>query len=406
MGTPSPRCTVELKQKAAELYGKSGTTCAEVARGLGCDAGSLSDWAMKADAARPALDANPFQMVEDLRRRKRENERLKRESEMLLKASAFYATLGRPSSSGQLAPSNSAGATWYSATLVSKTFQFRVRTRYKGPNTTRIIRGALLDWLHLFGRFREDQACFPELDRGHVSQRRMNSEVVVPMHVVRQLDLQLARRAERLAVDGLGLQHLVGRLVDRVVVRAPLPRQRPLDAEDVEHLVDLRVVELAAAVRMEHLDVGYREPQRREGGPRQGGVLARPGGMADDLAVAQVDEQAGVVPAAADAHASRVAAHVGARRVPAELPGDHVRQVGLVGPAGMAFEPPAAICAGQAVPPHYPADAPAAGGYAVPGESRLDLAGPVAPAVGLVRRQHGGLDGVGRPGAAQRDRMK
>ena len=48
----------ELKQKAVELYGKSGTTCAEVARGLGCDAGSLSDWAMNADAVRPALDAN------------------------------------------------------------------------------------------------------------------------------------------------------------------------------------------------------------------------------------------------------------------------------------------------------------------------------------------------------------
>ena len=57
MGTPSPRCTVELKRKAVELYGKSGTTCAEVVRGLGCDAGSLSDWAMKADAARPAFAA-------------------------------------------------------------------------------------------------------------------------------------------------------------------------------------------------------------------------------------------------------------------------------------------------------------------------------------------------------------
>ena len=31
------------------------------------------------------------------------------------------------------------------------------------------------------------------------------------MHVVRQPDLQLARRAERLAVDELGLQYLVGR---------------------------------------------------------------------------------------------------------------------------------------------------------------------------------------------------
>ena len=69
----------------------------------------------------------------------------------------------------------------------------------------------------------------------------MNPEIVAPMHVVRQLDLQLARRSERLAVDELGLRHLVDRLVDRVVVRTPLPRQRPIDAEDVEHLVDLNL---------------------------------------------------------------------------------------------------------------------------------------------------------------------
>lgn len=124
--------------------------------------------------------------------------------------------------------------------------------------------------------------------------------------------------------------------------------------------------------------------------------------MADDLAVAQVDEQADVVPAAADAHVGQVAAHMGAGRAPAELHGDHVRQVGLVGPVGTAFEPFAVICADQAVLPHYPADTSEAGGYAVPGERRLDLAGPVAPAAGLVRRQHGGLNGVGRP----RDRME
>ena len=28
----------------------------------------------------------------------------------------------------------------------------------------------LLDWLHLLGQFREDQTCFPELDRGHEAQ--------------------------------------------------------------------------------------------------------------------------------------------------------------------------------------------------------------------------------------------
>ena len=67
MGNPSPRYTAEFKQKAVELYGKSGTTYAEVARGLGCDVGSLADWVKKADAAGPAPDANPFQMAEHLR---------------------------------------------------------------------------------------------------------------------------------------------------------------------------------------------------------------------------------------------------------------------------------------------------------------------------------------------------
>ena len=80
MGAPSPKYTAEFKQKAVELYRKSGTTYAEVARGLGCDPGSLSDWVRKADAA-----DNPFQMTEDLRR-------LKRENEIPLKASALFAS--------------------------------------------------------------------------------------------------------------------------------------------------------------------------------------------------------------------------------------------------------------------------------------------------------------------------
>ena len=92
MGTPSPRYAAEFKQKAVELDGKSGTTYAEVARGLGCDPGSLSDWVKKADAADFGTGDNPLQMAEDLRRLRRENERLKRENEMLLKASAFFAS--------------------------------------------------------------------------------------------------------------------------------------------------------------------------------------------------------------------------------------------------------------------------------------------------------------------------
>ena len=92
MGAPSPRCTAESKQKAVELYKKSGTTYAEVARGPGCDAGSLSGWVKKADAADCGAGDNPFQMAEDLRRLKHENERPTRENEMPVKASALFAS--------------------------------------------------------------------------------------------------------------------------------------------------------------------------------------------------------------------------------------------------------------------------------------------------------------------------
>lgn len=44
-----------------------------------------------------------------------------------------------------------------------------------------------VDWQHLFGRFREGQPRFPELDRRHVAQRRVDPEVVVPVHAVREL---------------------------------------------------------------------------------------------------------------------------------------------------------------------------------------------------------------------------
>jgi len=95
MGNPSPRYTAEFKQRAVELYRAAGpdATYAAVARELGCDAGSLSKWVALADGAGGA-DAvqNPFQMAEELKRLKRENDRLRRENEILLKASAFFAS--------------------------------------------------------------------------------------------------------------------------------------------------------------------------------------------------------------------------------------------------------------------------------------------------------------------------
>ena len=95
MGKPSPRYTPEFKQKAVELYLASGpdTTYTEVARGLGCDAGTLSKWVSLARNDQPDdPEANPFQIQEENRRLRRENERLKTENEILLKASAFFAS--------------------------------------------------------------------------------------------------------------------------------------------------------------------------------------------------------------------------------------------------------------------------------------------------------------------------
>ena len=92
----------------------------------------------------------------------------------------------------------------------------------------------------------------------------------------------LSRRAERLTAGELGPRYPVGRLVDGAVMGAALGRQQPLYAEGLEHQVDLGVVELAAAVRVEYLDVRDREGGRRERRLDRPGVLSGPGGVADD----------------------------------------------------------------------------------------------------------------------------
>ena len=92
MGHPSPKYPAELEQQAVRLHRERGGTYAETARELGVDPSSLADWVRRADAAQAPAGDNPFQMAEDLRRLRRENERLKRENEIPLKASAFFAS--------------------------------------------------------------------------------------------------------------------------------------------------------------------------------------------------------------------------------------------------------------------------------------------------------------------------
>lgn len=89
MGHPSPKCSAEFKQQAVRLYRERGGTYAEIARELGCDAGSISDWVERADAAQASPEDNPFKVAGENRRLRREVERLRRENGMLLKASAL-----------------------------------------------------------------------------------------------------------------------------------------------------------------------------------------------------------------------------------------------------------------------------------------------------------------------------
>ena len=92
MGHPSPRYSAEFKQQAVRLHRERGGTYAETARELGVDPGSLSDWVKKADTAQASPEDNPFKVAEENRRLRREVERLRRENEVLLKASAFFAS--------------------------------------------------------------------------------------------------------------------------------------------------------------------------------------------------------------------------------------------------------------------------------------------------------------------------
>ena len=91
MGHPSPKYTAEFKQRAVELYRERGCTYAELARELGCGAGSISDRVRRADASGAAPDRNPFQMAGEPRGPGRGNDRLRTENEILLKAGAFFA---------------------------------------------------------------------------------------------------------------------------------------------------------------------------------------------------------------------------------------------------------------------------------------------------------------------------
>ena len=83
------RFSAEFKQEAVDLVRRSGKSSNQIARELGVNQTALSRWIRAAESS-PA-DRNVFARQEELRRLRKEVERLRMERDILKKATAFFA---------------------------------------------------------------------------------------------------------------------------------------------------------------------------------------------------------------------------------------------------------------------------------------------------------------------------
>ncbi len=89
-----PNYTDEFKQDAVKLVVESGYTCQEVARRLGIASSNVSRWVRlhrQEDRQRSAFGMTQREQEAEIRRLRKENQRLKMEREILKKAAAFFA---------------------------------------------------------------------------------------------------------------------------------------------------------------------------------------------------------------------------------------------------------------------------------------------------------------------------
>lgn len=115
----------------------------------------------------------------------------------------------------------------------------------------------------------------------------MEPLIIGPPHAVVGVMPRLLDRGVVVPVHELLLQQPVRRLDHGVAVGAAPAWQRSFDVEHVERLVDPRVVEPAAPVGVEHLDVRQRGVERGERAQHQARVPGPPDGMAGDAPVAR-----------------------------------------------------------------------------------------------------------------------
>ena len=175
----------------------------------------------------------------------------------------------------------------------------------------------------------ENESLFGEFLRAPVSEGGVEPLVVGPPHAAVGVMPRLPDRGVAVPVHELLPQQPIRRLDHGVAVGATPARQRSFDVEHVERLVDPRVVELAAPVGVEHLDVRQREVEGGERGQHQACVPGPPGGMAGDSPVRQAGQQAHVRPVSADADIGKIARRTRVRDV----------AVGPAGPTGSRARP-------------------------------------------------------------------
>lgn len=216
----------------------------------------------------------------------------------------------------------------------------------------------------------------------------MEPLIVEPPHAVVGVMPRLLDHGVVVPAHELLLQQPVRRLDHGVAVGAAPAWQRSFDVEHVERLVDPRVVEPAAPVGVEHLDVRQREVEGGERGQHQARVPGPPGGMAGDTPVRQAGQQAHVRPASADADRGKIARRTRVRGVAVEPAVQQVRGPGLVGPRLARFEPSVRVRARHTLFAHDAADAPPGRGDSPPFQGGFDFPGAVAFAAVSPDRAH------------------
>ena len=85
------RYTAEFKEQAVRLAREGDKPAAQVAKELGIPGKTLYAWLQRTKKQEEAGERLTFSEQEELRRLRRENERLKMERDILKKATAFFA---------------------------------------------------------------------------------------------------------------------------------------------------------------------------------------------------------------------------------------------------------------------------------------------------------------------------